>query len=120
MVQSKTPDVAAYIAEAPAERREALTRLGALFTECLPQMSEGVDYGMPTWSEGGEVKAAFASQKGYIAFYAGEATIERHRDQLKGISCGKSCIRYTRPERIDYAVVKSILGDIAAGRGRSC
>jgi hypothetical protein len=35
--------------------------------------------------------------------------IAAHRAQLAGLSVGKGCIRYSRPEKIDFAVVEQLL-----------
>ena len=56
---------------------------------------------------------AFNNQKNYIAFYAGQTAIQAHKKELAGISCGKGCIRYTRPDRIDFDLVRSLLANIA-------
>jgi hypothetical protein len=37
--------------------------------------------------------------------------ITANKDLLKGISCGKSCVRYTNPNKIDFDVVKKLLGE---------
>lgn len=117
-MQSKAVTVDAYIAEAPAERREALTRLRDLCREVLTGVEESIAYGMPIWRRGEAMVVAFASQKNYIALYAGRTAIERHAAALGGIDCGKGCIRYKRQGALDFAVVRSILRDIEArGRG---
>lgn len=113
MARSDARTVAAFLKETDAERRPALTRLRKLVREVLPSSTESMAYGMPTYQRNGEMVTAFNSQKGYIAFYSGEAAIKAHRKQLAGLSCGKSCIRYTKPEKIDFDVVRSLLKNIA-------
>ena len=114
MVQSKAKTVAAYLKEADAARRPALKKLRALFVEVLSGCEEGMDYGMATYKRGAELVTAFANQKGYIAFYAGQTAINAHKKELAGIDCGKGCIRYKHPDRIDFTVVRSLLKSIAA------
>jgi hypothetical protein len=43
-----------------------------------------------------------------------------HRDRLAGLSVGKGCVRYRRPEQVDWDVVRSILEMTAATRGPIC
>ena len=119
-MQSKAATVDAYIAEAPEARREALGQLRDLCRETLPGVEESMSYGMLTYRRGEDVVTAFASQKAYIAFYAGEAVIRRHSAALAGLDCGNGCIRYRRPSSLDFGVVRSILGDIAARRQPMC
>lgn len=111
MVQSKAVTVDAYLDEADDTRRPALDRIRALANETLTGWDEGMEYGMAAWRKG-ESLTALANQKGYIAFYAGQGAIQRHADGLKGVDCGKGCIRYKNIGKIDYEVVRSILEDI--------
>ena len=59
MVQSKAPTVAAFLKEADATRRPALTKLRKLVREMLPSSDESMAYGMPTYQKDGKMVAAF-------------------------------------------------------------
>ena len=108
-MQSKATDVESYLAEVPAERRECLDELRRLCRRTLKGCQEIMAYGMPTYQKDGKVVSAFASQKNYLALYGCGRAIEAHREQLQGLDCGKGCIRFKRPEQLDYAVIKSLL-----------
>jgi hypothetical protein len=43
-----------------------------------------------------------------------------HRERLAGLSVGKGCVRYRRPEQMDLDVLRSILELTAATRGPIC
>ncbi|WP_269716409.1 iron chaperone [Caulobacter sp. NIBR2454] len=119
MVQSKAPTVDAYMETVEPDRLAALQRLRALCRSVLDGYEEKMAWGMPGYSLNGQDPAvAFNSQKRHIAFYAGQTAVERFKDQLGGIDCGKGCVRYSRPDRIDFAVVEAMLRDIKA-RGQS-
>jgi uncharacterized protein YdhG (YjbR/CyaY superfamily) len=107
-MQSKAPDVSTYLKEASPERRQALEKLRALCREVLVGFEERMDYGMPTYMRD-DVGVAFANQKNYISLYILEDVLDAHRDQLEGMNCGKGCIRYTSPKKVDYEVVRSLL-----------
>ena len=52
------------------------------------------------------------AEKHFIGLYILRTDVmNAHADQLKGvgISHGKGCIRYSKPEKIDFKVVKSLL-----------
>jgi uncharacterized protein YdhG (YjbR/CyaY superfamily) len=119
-VQSSATTVDAYMEEAPADRREVLERLRALCRESLPGFEEGMAYGMPVVMRG-EQGIAFASQKRYISLYVEADVLEAHADQLRGpgVELGKGCIRYARPDRIDFALVESMLRATASRAGQS-
>ncbi|HEY2068928.1 MAG TPA: DUF1801 domain-containing protein [Rhizomicrobium sp.] len=112
MVQSKAATVDAYIKEADAKRKPALTRMRKIAREVLADCDEVMDYGMATYKRDGEMVTAFANQKGYLAFYAGIGAMGRHKKELAGIDCGKGCIRYKKIDQIDFDVVRSLFEDI--------
>ena len=120
MVQSAAKTVSAYLKEADASRRPALTKLRTLCRKILSECDEAMDYGMPTYKRGNELVTAFANQKGYIAFYAGAKAIGRHRKSLAGINCGKGCIRFKHPDKIDFDAVRSVLENIRSRHQAMC
>jgi uncharacterized protein YdhG (YjbR/CyaY superfamily) len=61
----------------------------------------------------------FFSQKNYISFYVlKKDVVDRYRDQLK--DAGKGCIRYRRPEQIDFTIVEKLLEESAASDAEIC
>ncbi|MGD8403255.1 MAG: DUF1801 domain-containing protein [Anaerolineales bacterium] len=111
-MQSDAKNVDAYLEEVPAERKVALTRLRDLCRASLKDFEESMAYGMPSYSRNGEVEVAFASQKNYISLYIlKQDVMDAHKESVagKGISFGKGCIRYSRPERIDFKLVEQML-----------
>ena len=119
-MQSRATTVEQYLAEAPPDRVAALQQMRELCRRIMPHLDESIAYGMPAYHLDGVMVTAFASQKNYIAFYAGRAAIEAHRAGLSGLSLGKGCIRYVRPAQIDFAVVRSIFEAMAGGKARAC
>jgi uncharacterized protein YdhG (YjbR/CyaY superfamily) len=110
-MQSKAADVNSYMEEVPEERRDALKKLRDLCLQILDGYDESMVYGMPSYSvTGEEVAIAFASQKNYISLYVlKEEVLNKFRPQLEGLNLGKGCIRYSKPEKIDFEVVKQLL-----------
>ena len=122
-LQSTAKDVTTYIKEAPTERQEALTRLRELCRAHLKGFDETMQYGGPSYSRNGEVEVGFASQKHFIGLYILRTDVMKaHKDLLKGkgISVGKGVIRYSRPERIDFEVVRSMLRGTLESTGPVC
>ncbi len=117
-MQSTAPDVESYIAEAPEARREALGRLRALCREALPHAEELILYGMPAYRQDGVLLVAFASQKNHLAIYGCHGAVERHDGRLAGADRGKGCVRYRKPDAIDFNLWKTILRDVGAHAGR--
>lgn len=120
-MQSGAKNVDEYLMEVKEERRESLTRLRELCLEILDGYDESMEYGMPSYKKDGEVEVAFASQKNYISFYIlKEEVLNKHREELKGLSLGKGCIRYTKPEKIDFEIVEQLLVDSFQSDGEIC
>ncbi|MEO8354437.1 MAG: DUF1801 domain-containing protein [Chloroflexota bacterium] len=106
-----------YIEESPAERPETLTRLRDLCRALLTDFEETMDYGGPCYSRGGGVEVGFASQKHFIGLYILRTDV---MNAHKHISFGKGAIRYSRPERIDFAVVEKMLRATQESTGPIC
>jgi uncharacterized protein YdhG (YjbR/CyaY superfamily) len=112
-MQSKAETVDEYLAEVPPERRAALEHIRALCLKHLVGYTEAMGYGMPGYDRDGQGEVGFASQKNYISLYitkeeaaaVGKAKIEGRR----GVSYGKGCFRFTKPEHIDFDVVEEML-----------
>jgi uncharacterized protein YdhG (YjbR/CyaY superfamily) len=122
-MQIFTKDVEAYLQEVPKERLETLTKLRQLCLETLTSYEESMDYGMPCYKKDGTVEVAFASQKNFIAFYILKKEVfDAHRDALniRGVSMGKGCIRYSKPEKIDFTVVEKILEETLESTNEIC
>jgi uncharacterized protein YdhG (YjbR/CyaY superfamily) len=111
---SKAADVADYLAEVPADRRAALEKLRALCRKHLKGYEEVMEYGMPGYKREGALELSFASQKGYIALYVKPTLANEFRAQLPKASIGKSCVRFRKPEDINFTVIAELLRRTAA------
>ena len=122
-MQSSAKTVNAYLKELPPERRGALQKLRDLCRMHLAGFEEAITYGGPTYARNGVVEVGFASQKNFIGLYILRTDVmNAHRDRLKvkGVTFGKGAIRYSKPERIDFDVVESMLRATAASTGPVC
>jgi hypothetical protein len=80
-------------------------------------------YGMPCYPQppAQEPDTAFASQKNHIWFYVlQQGVMQAHRDLPKGAGLGKGCIRYSKPEKINFDVVRKILLDVGSSSSQIC
>lgn len=121
MVHSKAPTVEAYLAEVPAQRRAALERLRELCRQELTGFTEVMAYGMPAYERDGTGEIAFASQNRYISFYLLRSDVTAaFAEQLAGHDMGKGCLRFRKPEAIDFELVRKLLKATAARPGPIC
>lgn len=112
-MQSKALTVTEFLKEVPAERLDALKKIRKICREELKGYQETMRYGMPSYQKNGIVEVAFNSQKNYIALYILKAgSLKKNLENLIGVSVGKGCIRYSKPDKIDFAVIRKMLLDI--------
>ena len=121
MVQSKAATVDEYLAEVEPQRVSAMARIRQVARAALPDHAESMRYGMPTYTRGDEQPGfAFNSQKQYISLYVSPQVHALHADALEGLDAGKSCIRYRKPEQIDFELLAKMLRDTAALGAANC
>jgi uncharacterized protein YdhG (YjbR/CyaY superfamily) len=120
-VRSDAATVDEYIAEAPADRRHALNLLRSLCRDELTGFDEAMRYGMPSYLRADAVEVSFASQKNHIALYIlRKAAVRANAERLDGLSRGKGCIRFRRPEQIDPDTVRGLLSATVSDTGEIC
>ena len=110
---SKARDVKTYIAEVPEERRAAIKKLRALCRKTLSGFTESIEGGF-SYKRDGVIEVGFVSQKHSINLYVcKKGVVDEFREALvvprSGVSMGKSCIRFSNPSKIDFAVLERIL-----------
>lgn len=116
MAKSKYPNVDAYLASLPPDRRAALETIRALMRKTAPDAVEAIYYGLPFYKLNGPLYG-FASQKHYMSLYVIEIEVlERHKAELKGLSLGKSCIRFRDLEQLPMKAVRTILREAVEAR----
>ncbi|MDG4865193.1 DUF1801 domain-containing protein [Streptomyces sp. T-3] len=121
MVQSDAETVDGYLAEVPEARRDALRRLRRLCRAELQGFGEVMAYGMPAYERAGVAEIAFASQKQYISFYLMRSDVrEAFAAQLAGQDMGKGCLRFRKPELIDFDLLRDLLRAVAVEPGQVC
>ena len=122
-MQSSAKTVPAYLKEIPESRRAVLKQLRELCRTTLTGFKESMQYGGPCYSRNGVVEVGFASQKHFIGLYILRTDVmnsHRYLLNIPGITLGKGIIRYSKPEKIDFKVVESLLKATAESTGAVC
>jgi len=113
--------VSDYIDGQPAAWRPTLERLRALCRRELPSCIETFAYGLPSYARDGEVEVAFGKRVRYLSLYIlKKPVLDAHRSELARLSVGKCCIRYTKPEDVDWGLVAALLADSEATDPDTC
>jgi uncharacterized protein YdhG (YjbR/CyaY superfamily) len=120
-MQSKAESVEIYLKEIPNERLYALTKIRQLCLNELKDYKEIMRYGMPCYEKDNVVEVSFASQKNNIALYIlKQDVMEKYKGELKGVSFGKGCIRYTKPDKIDFELIEKMLAGTYISKNIIC
>lgn len=122
-MQSKAATVTAYLKEVPDDRKAVLKQLRKICLDILKGYDECMDYGMPCYKnkKTDEIEIAFASQKNYISLYIlKHSVINKNKSLLKGLSVGKSCIKYTKTEKMDFHVIHQLIIDSFSSADKVC
>ena len=105
--QSKTVD--AYLTEVPAARLAVMQQIRSLMQRVLVGYEESMIYGMPCYGHGQSIAVGFNSQKQYIAIYFPPPIVAEYKERLAGMDCGKSCLRFRKPEKVDIGLLETLL-----------
>ena len=120
-MQSKAANVDEYFKEVPAQRVDALKKIRELCLKELKGYKETMRYGLPCYEKDNVAEVGFASQKNNIALYIlKQDVMEQYRPELKGISIGKGCIRYTKPEKINFEIIQKMLAETYQSKNNIC
>ena len=120
-MKSKATTVVAYIEEQPPQWQPTLRKLRAACRKQLRGYTERMAYGMPSYEYQGQVEVGFGKQAHYLSLYIlKQPVFDAHIAELAGLSLGKGCIRYRRPEQIDWDVVSALLADTSRSTATIC
>lgn len=120
-MQSDLKSVDLYLKSVPEKRKAALRRLREFCVENLEGYEETMEYGIPSYKRNGIAEVSFNSQKNYISLYIlKKDVLDKYREDLTGLSVGKGCIRYSKPEKINFTVVKKLLEGTFKSKEKIC
>jgi uncharacterized protein YdhG (YjbR/CyaY superfamily) len=120
-MQSKAANVDLYLQEVPADRLAALKKIRELCLGELKGYQETMRYGLPSYEKNNIAEVSFASQKNNITLYIlKQDVMEKYKGELKGVTIGKGCIRFTKPDKIDFDVVQKMLESTYMSKNRIC
>ena len=105
----------AYLDAVDGIQKQILESIRDVIFEIAPDVEEGVEYGMLDYPG----LANLAAQKNHVALYVAPAVLAEHEERFPGVSCGKSCLRFTRTEQADPKALRALLRDVRAFRRKN-
>ncbi len=108
---SKAATVDDFLKTMSVEERAVFTKIRALLMKAHPQMAENMRWRMPGYSIGEIGVGGFNKQKHYLCLYINPEAVDPFRKELKaaGLDCGKSCLRFRKPEKLPLALAARII-----------
>jgi uncharacterized protein YdhG (YjbR/CyaY superfamily) len=99
-----------YLAAVPEHVRPALEQVRHAVRAVVPEATETISYGIPTFKEGGTAVVGYGASKNHCSLYVmSPAVMEAHRDDLEGYETSKGTVRFPADRPLPAAVVKKLV-----------
>jgi len=110
---SQAATVDDFLATLDPTERALFAKVRALLKKAHRRAEESMKYRMPTYLVGDYHLGAFNKQKNYLCLYLNPAAVDPYRKELKaaGLDCGKSCLRFRKPEQLPLTLAAKIIKD---------
>jgi len=97
-----------YMSNFPESVQKMLRQLRATITELVPEATEAISYGMPTFKLHGNM-IHFAAYASHIGLYPGSAPIEVFKEDLKKYNTSKGTIQLPLDQPLPIPLIKRIV-----------
>jgi uncharacterized protein YdhG (YjbR/CyaY superfamily) len=98
-----------YLAGVPEDKRAALEQLREQIRAVVPDATEVISYGLPTFKLDGRWFVAFGVTKTHCSFYTGGAPLEAHAEELAGYRLWKGTINYPPDQPLPAELVTKLV-----------
>jgi uncharacterized protein YdhG (YjbR/CyaY superfamily) len=108
MTRAKATSIDEYIAQSPAEVKARLEEVRATIRRAAPQACERISYGIPTFSQCGNV-VHFAAYEHHIGFYPGASGIKRFAADLGSYASAKGSVQFPLDRPVPLTLIDRIV-----------
>jgi uncharacterized protein YdhG (YjbR/CyaY superfamily) len=98
-----------YLAGMPDDKRAALEQLREQIRALVPDATEVMSYGLPTFKLDGRWFVAFGATKKHCSFYAGGAPLESLAVELAGYRLWKGTINFPADQPLPAELVTKLI-----------
>ena len=105
---AKPADIDSYIRAFPPEVQEKLQQLRSVIKRIVPEATEKISYGIPTFFLKKNL-VHFAAFKEHIGLYALPATNEAFRKELSRYKMGRGSIQFPLSEELPIGLIEKII-----------
>lgn len=97
-----------YLSKLPEWQREALGRIRSTVRSMVPQATESISYGVPTFKYLGML-CSFAAFKNHCSFFPGKQPIAECAEALTGYRTSAGTVQFTIDNPIGKAVLEKMI-----------
>jgi uncharacterized protein YdhG (YjbR/CyaY superfamily) len=105
-----------YLAGVEDDKRAALERLREQIRAVIPDATEVISYGMPTFKLEGKWIVAFSASKQYCSLYTGRAPLLPHADELDEYRLWKGTINFLPNRPLPPELVATLVEEAKEAR----
>lgn len=98
----------AFIAQFPAEVQSQLQQIRALVHQLVPEATEAICYGIPTFKLNGNM-LHFAAYPKHIGFYPGAAAMVDFQDRFSNYQTSKGTVQFPLLEPLPMELIADII-----------
>ncbi len=96
-----------YLDQQPEETRKKLEEIRTLVRALVPEASEKIAYGIPTFTYHGNL-LHFAGYKAHIGFYPGSTPVKQFEKELSGYETSKGTIKFPLSQPLPLSLIRKI------------
>lgn len=106
---AKYDNIDHYISEFPKNIQEKLTQIRECIKELVPQATEAISYGMPTFKLNGKNLIHFAGFKNHIGLYPFPSGIQAFKDETKDYVTSTGTIQFELDKPLPMDLITRIV-----------
>ncbi|MFM7005635.1 MAG: iron chaperone [Flavobacteriales bacterium] len=105
------PDIQAHIAQFPPHTQQQLKELHAYIIAQMPELSQKISYGIPTFQRDAKNFIHYAGYSKHIGLYPGARAIAFFSDEFKtkGYKFSKGAVQFPLNAQLPYDLIARIL-----------
>jgi uncharacterized protein YdhG (YjbR/CyaY superfamily) len=105
----ESQEVNTYISQFPSNVQEILGKIRELIIKTIPNATETISYGIPTYKLSGKPVVYFAGYKNHIGFYATPTGHEAFAKELSKYKEGRGSVQFPLNEPMPFELIKRIV-----------
>jgi len=107
--------VEAYYAAQPDDQRATLEHMRGVIRVALPEATEAISYGLPTFKHKGRAVLAIGAWKNHCALYPmSYAVMAAHQAELAAYDVSKGTVRFKANQPLDDDLLRAIVAERVA------